>query len=233
MSLPCVIWDSDPLHSAYLKQLYEEGGFSVTVWKGYQAFRDAVRVHTAYPVLLVMSLYDQQLLKYIPSLQQLAPFSAILVLSSVQTSEASSMAFDAGADAYQTQPFVPDELLQKSRALLLFAQRLLKHSQLHREVPATTFGPMVFHHGTKEVQVEENIIPLSQREFLLLRYLGQHAGQELTREEICQALWSDAAIAKTRRLDNVVLQLRKKLANVQDVSIQTLYGRGYICRLSS
>ncbi|TNE43120.1 MAG: response regulator transcription factor [Deltaproteobacteria bacterium] len=233
MSFPCVVWEKDPLHRAYLQQLYQEAGFSVTVQQGYQPLRDALRQHSAYPVLVVMCIHNHEPLKYIQSLQRLAPFAALLVLSSVQDFETATLAFEAGADAYLTQPFLPGELIQKSRALLSLAQRLVHNSREHRDAPTATYGPMVFFPGSREVHIGRQSLQLSQREFALLSYFGQHANRELTRLEICRALWNDDAIAGTRRLDNLVLQLRKKLAKTKQVSIETCYGRGYILHLIS
>ena len=231
MSLPCVIWERDPLHRMYLEQLYQEAGFSVTVQGGYQALRDALRIHTAYPVLVLMCVHDHKSLKYIPSLQRLAPFSVVFVLSSDQSFETASLALTSGADAYLTQPFLPAELLQKSKALLSMAQRLVKNSRQHRQAPSLTFGGVSLEPGTKEAHVDGHKISLNQREFALLSYFAQHANRELSRLEICRALWSDDAIAETRRLDNLVLQLRKKLTAITSVTIETRYGRGYFCRL--
>lgn len=51
------------------------------------------------------------------------------------------------------------------------------------------FGRLVVDTRRHEVRVEGKVVPLSVREFELLRLLAEHAGQALTREQIFDRLW--------------------------------------------
>jgi len=52
---------------------------------------------------------------------------------------------------------------------------------------------------------------MSEREFALLRYLLERAGQVVTREQLLVDVWKYAPLATTRTIDVHIGQLRRKL----------------------
>jgi two-component system alkaline phosphatase synthesis response regulator PhoP len=80
-----------------------------------------------------------------------------------------------------------------------------------------------------EVTRNGSVINLSAREFQLLRYLFEHRGATLSRDEILREVWGYSAETFTRTVDVHIASLRQKLeANPkQPQMILTVSGLGY------
>jgi two-component system alkaline phosphatase synthesis response regulator PhoP len=74
-----------------------------------------------------------------------------------------------------------------------------------------------------------NIIPLSAREFQLLRYFVEHQGATLSREILLRDVWGYSVDAFTRTVDVHVASLRQKLEkdSKKPELLLTVLGLGY------
>jgi two-component system alkaline phosphatase synthesis response regulator PhoP len=80
-----------------------------------------------------------------------------------------------------------------------------------------------------EVTRGDRPVELSAREFQLLRYLVEHRGATLTREELLNEVWGYHAMPSTRTVDVHVAWLRQKVepAPRRPQYILTVHGLGY------
>ena len=81
----------------------------------------------------------------------------------------------------------------------------------------------------KRVLLDNIAAPLTYREFELLQYFVLREGRTVSREELIEALWSDAPaeeVPNERTIDVHVRRLRVKLAQYQDI-VRTVRGIGY------
>ncbi len=74
---------------------------------------------------------------------------------------------------------------------------------------------------------------LTFREAKLLAFLARRPNEVLPRERIHDEVWADEGVITGRSLDVFVSRLRKKLAGVDDVEIQTVHGIGYRFRVNA
>jgi two-component system alkaline phosphatase synthesis response regulator PhoP len=72
-------------------------------------------------------------------------------------------------------------------------------------------------------------VPLSAREFLLLKYFLEHRGTTLSREQLLNDVWGYHAMPSTRTVDVHVAWLRQKIEpNPRHPQfILTMHGLGY------
>jgi OmpR-family two-component system manganese-sensing response regulator len=148
----------------------------------------------------------------------------ILFLTAKDTLDDRVLGLDVGADDYLVKPFQLRELLARVRALLRRSIDL---------EPATTSTRLKV--GDLELNTEERLayrrnrlINLSEKEFQLLEYFMDRAGQLLTHEQIYQALWTENEQPNSNVLAASIRLLRRKIeVEGEDRLIFTVYGKGY------
>jgi two-component system alkaline phosphatase synthesis response regulator PhoP len=133
-----------------------------------------------------------------------------------------------GADDYLGKPFEMAELLARIEARLR-----------RTPPPAPVAGtPLTGIHEVGAVRVDldraevfrgDQRVELSAREFQLLRYLVEHRGETIAREELLERVWGYRADTSTRTVDVHVAWLRQKIERNSEhpQSLVTVRGMGY------
>lgn len=130
------------------------------------------------------------------------------------------VAFDIGADDYVTKPFSLLELRARVKAAL---KRVGGARSVYR------YGGVEVDLDNYEIRHGEAVERLSNREQELLKYLVEHRGRVLQREELLTAIWKYSPGVTTRTVDTHILNVRKKLRDDAGTPrfIETLHGVGY------
>ncbi|MGI9064986.1 MAG: response regulator transcription factor [Pyrinomonadaceae bacterium] len=129
-----------------------------------------------------------------------------------------------GADDYVTKPFEMMELLARVEVQLRRVS-----SGVIASLETYQFADIRVDFRRAEAYRGEEVVELSAKEFKLLRYLIEHRGAALSREELLNEVWGYDAAVSTRTVDVHVAWLRQKLeANQRHPQfILTIHGLGY------
>jgi DNA-binding response OmpR family regulator len=134
---------------------------------------------------------------------------------------------DLGADDYVTKPFGVRELLARIHAVL--RRSGLKVSDGHEEQTAFRIGSS--HIDPKTFQLTRGKVAeeLTAKELKLLQYFHAHPGEVLSRDRLLNEVWGYNYGGTTRTLDQVIVQLRKKIGEPADQPrhLLTVHGVGY------
>ncbi|MCY9515661.1 winged helix-turn-helix domain-containing protein [Paenibacillus apiarius] len=76
------------------------------------------------------------------------------------------------------------------------------------------------------MRVDGSVLPLTAKEFELLRYLSQHPNQALTRDSILDKVWGMDYFGDVRTVDTHIKRLGRKLGGHAE-RIVTVRGNGY------
>lgn len=127
---------------------------------------------------------------------------------------------DAGADDYLTKPFALEEFLARVRALL-------RRKEMIR--PETlSVGDLVLNSKEGVVTKKKESVPLTRKEFMLLKYLMENAGMIVSKNMILDHVWDMSVDLFSNTIESHILSLRRKLKDRGRVRmIQTFSGRGY------
>ena len=172
-------------------------------------------------VILDLSLPDIDGTTVLDRLRRLAPDLPVLVLTARDAVTEKVRVLDAGAHDYMTKPFALDELLARVRVL---ARRTSGGGASSRIEEAGITLDL----RTRTVTRDDEPIALSAREFALLAYLMQHAGQVLSRVQILAAVWDVDFDPQSNVVDVYIRYLRRKLDPPDGPSvIESVRGAGY------
>lgn len=146
----------------------------------------------------------------------------IIILSASFNSEDRTKAFELGADDYVAKPF---NVLELTARML----RKLKTKGINSSLP---IEKAIIHLDLKHlsVQVENNKVSLGGIEFKLMQVLLNQFNEIVKREVMLDIVWEKQAVSP-RLIDPHILSLRNKI-QVLNLTIQTVYGKGYILKKS-
>jgi len=144
----------------------------------------------------------------------------VLLLTARDAIEDRVLGLDSGADDYLTKPFAFAEFSARIRALVRRDAAASK--------PVLRVGALELDSTTVRATVGAKQVPLSTKEFALLRLLASRRDETLSRLEILGEVWGTTQHIDPTIVDQYVSYLRRKLEPVAaGVRIATVRGAGY------
>jgi DNA-binding response OmpR family regulator len=227
MNTKVLIVEDDPHILLGLEEVLKSDGFEVAVCsRGDQAI-DAVRKQR--PALIVLDIMLPGLSGYdiCKQLRAKKVETPILMLTAKGQELDKVVGLDLGADDYVTKPFGVRELLARIHALLrrtTVAPSSWASAQAPFQIGAATIDPKTF-----QLKRGKAVEELTAKELKLLQLFAAHPGEVFSRDRLLNEVWGYNYYGTTRTLDQVIVQLRKKLGDNGDepTHLLTVHGVGY------
>jgi two-component system alkaline phosphatase synthesis response regulator PhoP len=157
-------------------------------------------------ILLDLMLPGQNGLTVCEKLRKTGSTAPILMLTARRQTKDKVAGLKAGGDDYLTKPFQMSELLARVKALLRRAATARDMAPARHQ-----FGSIAIDTRSTEVTRDGHVVPMSAKEFQLLRYFVEHPNITLSREELLREVWGYGEFPSTRTVDVHVAWLRQKL----------------------
>ena len=141
----------------------------------------------------------------------------ILILTAKQGEYDEAEALDTGADDYLSKPFSFVVLLARLRALA-------RRAAVPAERWTTATAGLRVDRRTRSCFVDDQLVPLSRREFDLLERLVREPGSVVAKDELLDAVWGADEARDPNLVEVYVSYLRRKLGRHR---IETVRGVGY------
>ena len=121
---------------------------------------------------------------------------------------------EMGADDYITKPFSVKELISRIKAVL----RRTKNSELLNgldedinSAKEINIGNIAMNPLRYEVKIDDEIIELRPREFELLYYLCENAGNIISRDKLFSKVWGYSFAGNSKTLDVHIQRIRERI----------------------
>lgn len=142
----------------------------------------------------------------------------IIFLTAKDTENDMLTGFNLGADDYISKPFSIRQVIARVKAVL----RRTAESNERKTSYVLTYGTLELDTKRIKASIDGQEIPLTKKEFEILKLLLENRGNVFSREEILSRIWKDEAYVLDRTIDVNITRLRKKISP---------YGKNIVTRL--
>jgi DNA-binding response OmpR family regulator len=116
---------------------------------------------------------------------------------------------DAGADDYLVKPFAADQLDARIRAVL-------RRADPGRAPGPVTVGELSVDARSRQATLAGSVLELSPKEFDLLAYLAERAGEVVSKRELLAKVWNQPYGGADKTVDVHLHWLRRKLGETAE-----------------
>jgi DNA-binding response OmpR family regulator len=137
--------------------------------------------------------------------------------------------YGLGADDYITKPFDEEELLWKIKAII----RRSPENKNDGKPENISLGKYTFDFNNQSITIDGKTKRITEKESEILKYLSAHRNHIIKREDLLTALWGENDYFYGRSLDVFITKIRKYLKEDPNLSIENVFGVGFIFNIPS
>ena len=191
-------------------------GWEVTSFLNGETARKAIpdRPHLWILDIMLPDIDGYQLLREIKMDREAVP---VIYISARDAELDRVIGLEMGSDDYLPKPFLPRELVIRTR-------KLLERLNAETAIEALSIPLYVLDENRRMVSLNDVEIDLTSREFDLLLLFAKHPGQAYSRGQMLDQIWGIDYVGTDRVVDDLVRRLRKKMPLFR---LETIYGHGY------
>ena len=218
-----LIIEDDPAILNGLEETFKEEHFDVsTVMSGQMGYEKA-REGVYDIIILDLMLPEKNGIDICKDLRKEGVSTPILMLTAKKEEIDKVIGLEIGADDYVTKPFSIRELVARVKALLRRPQ------EIRPEVEEYSFSNVHLDFRKQEAKRGTQSIELSVMEFKVMKYFIQREGEVIERNKLLDEVWGYENYPSTRTVDNLILNLRKKIEDDHSnpKHLLTIHGAGY------
>jgi len=224
MKTKILIVEDDPHILLGLEEILKSENYEVAVCSRGDKALDAFMKHQ--PTLVVLDVMLPGLSGYDVCKQFRAKGikTPVLMLTAKGQEMDKVIGLEIGADDYVTKPFGVRELVARIHALLRRVQGGEKNEESIFQIGQATIDGKKF-----ELRRGKSVEELTARELKLLQLFHSRPGEVFSRDKLLNEVWGYNYYGTTRTLDQVIVQLRKKLGDFAEnpKHLITVHGVGY------
>ena len=143
----------------------------------------------------------------------------IIFLTAKDTENDMLTGFNLGADDYISKPFSIRQVQARVKAVL---RRSLEAKKNGTKGNILQYKTLVLDTERIKASIQGEVIPLTKKEFEILKLLLENINHVFSREEILSRVWKDEVYVLDRTIDVNITRLRKKIGE---------YGKNIVTRL--
>ena len=207
-----------------IELMLKSEGFNIYVTDLGEEGVDLGKLYDYDIILLDLNLPDMPGFDVFKTLRVAKVDTPILILSGNADIDNKVRGLGSGADDYMTKPFHKEEMIARIHAVV---RRSKGHSQ-----SIIRTGDIAVNLDAKTVEVANQRVHLTGKEYQMLELLSLRKGTTLTKEMFLNHLYGGMDEPELKIIDVFICKLRKKLsaATGGDNHIETVWGRGYVLR---
>ena len=219
-----LIVEDDPVVADVLGMTLEEAGHFQSTAHNIETALAELKHHNVDAVLLDINLPDGDGTRLARLIRKNHIPVPILVVSGNASTDDKIAALGAGADGYLTKPFDRFELLANLDAIM---RRTHGHSSA-----TVAIGNLEVDLNRHLALVDGEALSLTGKEFRIVEFLALRKGSVLSKTAFLSHLYGGMDEPEPKIIDVFICKLRRKLelAGARGVSIDTVWGQGYILR---
>lgn len=216
-----IIEDEIGILEALQKGLRKEGYAVDIVSDGYEAM-EYLELNNYDLVVLDINLPGIDGFSILSHLRKKKVDTRVIIISANREIEDRIKGLDLGANDYLVKPFDFQELKARIRSLL--RRKFVSTPNTLQE------AGIEINLSTLKVTYEGQNIPLTLKEYGILKYLVENKGRVVSSEELFEHIWDEHSDPFSKVIRVHIYSLRKKLTQVtgKDRIITTLKGVGYL-----
>ena len=215
--------EDDADFGSILKQYLEISGFSVEWVKNGEEALNLFNKGSFNICVLDVMMPKLDGFSTAEQMVEINPEIPFIFLTARKMKEDKLKGLKLGADDYIVKPFEADELVLRLHNIL---KRTQKTTVTISTEEIISIGKFKLNTKRLELQINNKVQKLTEKEGILIQYLNSHKNQLLKREEILKSVWQNDDFFSGRSMDVFISRLRKYFKDDNNISIESIRGIG-------